>query len=147
MDSKLKHLEMIQAIINRMASNSFLFKGWSITIIAGLTAFAAKDSNRYLIIVSIAATLMFWAVDAYYLMLERAFRDLYKVVAKKDPNKIDLLMDIKNNNFRIWFRTLWRPILFVFYGFSLVLLGITVLIVWRPLWVGKYLLVISTAIL
>ncbi len=29
MDAKLKHLEMIQAVITRMAHNSFLLKGWT----------------------------------------------------------------------------------------------------------------------
>ena len=31
MDNKIKHLEMIEAIIERMANNSFLLKGWAIT--------------------------------------------------------------------------------------------------------------------
>lgn len=36
MEEKLKHLELIQNIITRMANNSFLLKGWSITIIVAL---------------------------------------------------------------------------------------------------------------
>jgi hypothetical protein len=68
---------MIQGVINRMASNQFLFKGWSITIIAGIAAFSAKDNNPALMAIPVVATLLFWAVDAYYLMLERAFRSLY----------------------------------------------------------------------
>lgn len=35
-DQKIKNLEMIQQVINRMANNSFTLKGWSITIIAGI---------------------------------------------------------------------------------------------------------------
>ncbi len=82
MEAKLKHLDMIQGVINRMASNSFVFKGWSITIIAGLSAFAAKDTNNRLLVLSVVATILFWLVDAYYLSLERAYRDLYDKVAK-----------------------------------------------------------------
>jgi hypothetical protein len=41
MESKLKHLEFIQAAISRMAANSSLFKGWAVTIAAALSAFAA----------------------------------------------------------------------------------------------------------
>ncbi|MEN9503463.1 MAG: hypothetical protein RI964_2748 [Pseudomonadota bacterium] len=37
---RLKHLEMLQQVITRMASNSFLIKGWSITLISALLAFA-----------------------------------------------------------------------------------------------------------
>lgn len=38
MESKIKHLEMIQGIINRMASNSFYLKGWAVTLVAGIFA-------------------------------------------------------------------------------------------------------------
>ena len=131
MEAKLKHLEMIQAIINRMASNSFLFKGWSISIIAGLTAFAAKDANKYLLGVSAIAAVMFWLVDAYYLMLERAFRKLYEEVIKRKPDEIDFVMNAPDINFCSWFVTIWRPILFTFYGMVLLLLAVTGFIIWR----------------
>ncbi len=128
MEAKLKHLEMIQGVINRMASNSFLFKGWSITIITGLAAFAAKDTNSKLIIVSMVASAIFWMVDAYYLMLERAFRGLYKSVAKTQPADIDFMMNAPGINFVNWLKTLLRPILFFFYGPVLVLLFLASLI-------------------
>ncbi len=32
MEQKIKHLEFIQAAINRMAGNSFLLKGWTVTL-------------------------------------------------------------------------------------------------------------------
>jgi hypothetical protein len=35
---KEKHLELIQAVISRMAGNSFLLKGWSVTLAAALLA-------------------------------------------------------------------------------------------------------------
>jgi hypothetical protein len=44
-EKKLKHLEFIQGVISRMASNLFLLKGWTITLIAALFALAAKDSK------------------------------------------------------------------------------------------------------
>lgn len=132
MEAKLKHLEMIQAVINRMGSNSFIFKGWSITIIAGLSAFAAKDTNRNLLLVSAAATLLFWFVDAYYLMLERAFRKLYEDVSRKDPKRIDFKMNVRDINFYSWFGTLWRPVLCLFYGSVFILLISTIYIIWNP---------------
>ena len=45
MENKRKHLEFIQSVIARMNSNSFLIKGWSITLVSALFALAAKDSN------------------------------------------------------------------------------------------------------
>lgn len=122
-EDKRKHLEMIQNIINRMASNSFVFKGWSITIIAGISTFAAKDSNLSLIFIPFISTLLFWGVDAYYLMMERSFRDYYKTVAKKPSDKIDFLMTPKGIGFKEWFVTLRRPILVSFYGIVLVMLA------------------------
>ena len=88
MDVKIKQLEMLQAVINRMASNSFVFKGWSVTIIAGLSAFATSDSNKKLLLVAFLATLLLWAVDAYYLSLERQYRLLYEKRAKQKPKEI-----------------------------------------------------------
>ena len=40
MENKIKHLEIIQGIINRMAGNSFALKGWAVTLIAGIFALA-----------------------------------------------------------------------------------------------------------
>lgn len=122
-DNKRKHLEMIQVVVNRMASNSFLFKGWSITIIAGISAFATKDSNRLLMIVPIVSTILFWGIDAYYLMLERAFRDAYDEVAAKNETNIDFRMKPSKIGFKKWLKTAFtRPILWLFYVTVLIML-------------------------
>jgi len=39
MEQKLAHPQMIHGVINRMAGNSFLLKGWSVTLVAALRAF------------------------------------------------------------------------------------------------------------
>jgi len=122
-EDKRKHLEMIQGVINRMASNSFLFKGWSITIIAAISAFATKDSNPMLMIVPIVSTVLFWGVDSYYLMLERAFRDIYNSVIKKSPTEIDYSLKPSNIGLGAWLKVMFgRPVLYVFYGVVLVML-------------------------
>ena len=46
MENKVAHLEMIQVIITRMASNSFLINGWSVTLVAALFALAAANTNE-----------------------------------------------------------------------------------------------------
>lgn len=43
-DSLYKEIELIQNCINRMAQNSFLIKGWALTVLAGVTAIS-KGSN------------------------------------------------------------------------------------------------------
>ncbi len=75
---RIKHLEMIQAVISRMTSNSFFLKGWSVTLVAAIVALAAKDANQWFLIVALLPVLAFWSLDAYYLHLERLFRELYK---------------------------------------------------------------------
>lgn len=115
-----------------MASNSFLFKGWSITIIAGITAFAAKDSNPLLMIVPIVATLLFWGVDAYYLMLERAFRAIYDNVAMRQPTAIDYALKPKKEHIGAgaWLKVLFgRPMLYIFYGTVLIMLAVMAFII------------------
>ena len=36
MENYRKHLEIIQGVINRMASNSFSLKGWAVTLVVGI---------------------------------------------------------------------------------------------------------------
>jgi hypothetical protein len=118
LEAKLKHLEFIQATIARLATNSFLFKGWAITIAAGLSAFAAVNSKRGLLAISLISTVMFWALDGYYLWLERCFRRLYQRVAMKDEADIHFAMEPeKSQPFRQWLHTCFsRPHLWLFYG-------------------------------
>ena len=75
--AKLAHLQMIQAVVTRMAGNSFLIKGWSITLVAALFALAAANTNELFIYLAYFPTFMFWALDAYFLRQERLFRKLY----------------------------------------------------------------------
>ena len=117
MDAKLKHLEFIQAVISRMSTSSFLFKGWAITIAAALSAFGAVKDKTPLLIIAAISTLLFWGLDAYYLWLERRFIDLYRAVAKIEPDDIDFDMTPdKSHAFSGWFCTCWRWHLLFFYG-------------------------------
>ena len=77
MNEKVEHLKMIQAVITRMAHNSFLLKGWTVTLLAGLFALSAADSNANLVLVALVPTFGFWFLDTYYLRQERLFRALY----------------------------------------------------------------------
>lgn len=77
-ESKLKHLELIQAVITRMANNSFLIKGWCLTLVAGLLALAGGEKgNTRLVFVAYLPVLLFWYLDAFFLQQERLFRKIY----------------------------------------------------------------------
>ena len=131
LDAKLKHLEFIQAAISRMATNSFLFKGWAITVAAGLAAFAAVDSKAALLGIALVSTILFWSLDGYYLWLERGFIRLHEAVAVKPDTDIDFSMRIdKANAGRRWLKTcVCRPHLWAFYGSMLIIdvIGIVLL--------------------
>lgn len=120
MEAKLKHLEFIQAAISRMATNSFLFKGWAITIAAALSAFGAVKSEQALFAIALVTTVLFWALDGYYLWLERGFIALHKHVSEKEEADIDFSMQIdKSDAVGKWLTTCARPHLMAFYGIML----------------------------
>ena len=88
MENKIKHLEMIQAIITRMAQNSFMIKGWALTLVVAMVAFVPKTAGLFVPIV-LVPILIFALLDAYYLRLERRYRKLYDIVSKKEDAEID----------------------------------------------------------
>ena len=95
MEQKIKHLEFIQNVITRMAANSFLFKGWCITLVSALFALAAKDANVKYIIIAYIPVSVFWILDGYYLFQERLFRELYNRIRLTNENLIDFSMDTR----------------------------------------------------
>ena len=92
MENKIRHLEMIQGIINRMASNSFMLKGWAVTLIAGIFALASKDSDKLYFLVAYIPIVVFWGLDSYYLLQERLYRCLYDIVSERTEEEIDFSM-------------------------------------------------------
>jgi len=82
-DEKLaKHIELIQGVINRMAGNSFLLKGWTVTLVAGLFALAASGGRWTYAALGLLPSISFWWLDAYYLRQERLFRKLHDAVRR-----------------------------------------------------------------
>ena len=99
-ENKLKHLEMIQGIINRMASNSFALKGWAVTLVAGIFALASKDTDKIYFLIAYVPIVVFWFLDSYYLLQERLFRSLYGKVRQLPENEIDFDMNTKRDEFK-----------------------------------------------
>ena len=93
MENKINHLQMIQGVINRMASNSFALKGWAVTLVAGIFALASRDSDKLYFLVSYIPCVVFWGLDSYYLLQERLYRALYNDVRNKEQGSIDFSMD------------------------------------------------------
>lgn len=122
MENKRKHLEFLQNVITRMNSNSFLIKGWTITLVSALFALAANDANVNYVLVSYIAIPVFWILDGFYISQERQYRNLYAVVAAKKEDAIDFSMDASdfNKGDRTWIAGIFSPTLNWFYGVSIV---------------------------
>lgn len=93
MENKRKHLELIQAIISRMAGNLFFLRGWSITLITGVLALStAKGQYSGYVLLAYFLLLIFWILDGYFLSQERQFRCLYDDVRSFNEKDIDFSM-------------------------------------------------------
>jgi hypothetical protein len=114
-EQKVKHLELIQGVIDRIGSNSLLIKGWCITIISAIFILAGQDMNLKFIIIAYAPVIAFWILDGYYLYQERLFRSLYDDVRIK--NHTDFSMNttpfIGGRNSRR--QSIFSETLYVFY--------------------------------
>ena len=81
----VRHLEMIQDVVRRMADNSFAIRRWSIGAAGALIGAAFVTDEAAIAFVGAAMATAFWALDAYYLRQERWFRALYdKLRAESD---------------------------------------------------------------
>jgi len=91
-DMKMKHLEFIQSVIARMNFNSFLLKGWSVTLLTGILAVETAHPHPAFLIVGGLPVLLFWALDGYYLHVERMYRRRYDAVRLKTNDETDFDM-------------------------------------------------------
>jgi len=113
-----EYLKLIQAIINRLAGNSFLLKGWTVTLVAGLSAFAKSDSNPSFAWIAVFVVAVFSVLDAYYLALEHAYRDLYDEAVRQTNSGVWTLKAGKLGLRHIG-RALLRPAVFLLHGAAL----------------------------
>ena len=101
-----------------MAGNLFFLKGWSVTLIAGIFALAAKESSEFYLILAYFPILMFWGLDGYFLSQERLFRALYNDVRKKEDSQIDFSMNTephKRDCRNVWWGAMGSGTLAAFY--------------------------------
>ena len=89
-DDLPKHLEFIQAVIERHARTSFILKGWSVTVVAAVFLLAVRGAESTLAMMAgLVPAMIFWGLDAYYLRQERSYRALYDHVRTSEPTPQD----------------------------------------------------------
>ena len=132
MEKVVKHLEMTQAIINRLGSNSFQLKGWSMTLIVAAIVLIARYDLKipHLILGLVLPILGFWILDGYFLWQERLFRKVYDEIRRQDNT--DFKMDVMKHRKKLkcsWVSALFSVTLVIFYlveiGFVILMSAIT----------------------
>ena len=92
-ERKHKHLEFIQGILNRLSTNSFLIKKWSVVLASALFALSVADSHAAFVCLAYIPTIVFWGLDGFFLYQERLYRKIYDHVRKQGNEDVDFSMD------------------------------------------------------
>uniref|UniRef100_A0A7C4JRG9 Uncharacterized protein n=1 Tax=Thermodesulfobacterium geofontis TaxID=1295609 RepID=A0A7C4JRG9_9BACT len=124
----IEELKIVQDIIKRLALNSFLIKGWTITLVV---ATLLLKGNKFQSLLAFIPIIVFWYLDAYFLWLERLYRRLYDWIRTNRLTTEEYLFDmnyrrfIKDEQSRI--RIMFSLTLGWFYGSIFVLTSLYVI--------------------
>lgn len=108
-DKVLKHLEFIQNTINRMSTNSFIIKGWAITLIGVIISFTEIE-GIYLfynstynfpieMVILLLVIVLFWSFNAYFLQQERRYISIYTKTIEQFNSNNSLILDMTFENY------------------------------------------------
>lgn len=132
-DGKKEYLQMLQEPICRMSTISAIFKGFSATIVAGISAISYASTNIWVLGLSFLPVLAFAVLDVYYLKLERKFRFLFDQV-RTDKHEIDFSMKLTNDPMEIisakartW-DCIKSPSIYLFYPLMIAILVIVMIL-------------------
>lgn len=126
-----KEMDMIQNVMQRMSSTSFLIKGWTITLVAIIFSSRTQTDALPLVIIPI---LLFWILDAYFLHQSRLYRHLYEWTIQHRMHTTQYLFSLDAGRFKSQVGSHWKVMfsftLLLFYGATLLLavLGIVLLL-------------------
>ena len=115
----MKEVDIIQSIINRMTSNSFLIKGWTITLVSAILLLDNIASFKLQIAIVFIPIALFWFLDSYFLWQERLFRKLYDWVISNRLINDEWLLNMNTDRFKEEIPKYAAPLsktLLLFYG-------------------------------
>jgi len=120
-DNRIAHLTLIQEVIKRLASNSFLVKGWSLTLVSALAALSITNKSVEIAYLIVIPAMVFWGLDVYWLRQEKLFRALYDYIRTAEAGSLGgkmFSMDtaITPENLPV-FRTIFNPTILPLHGF------------------------------
>ena len=133
-NGRLKHLEIIQQVITRMANNSFLLKGWSVTLLSAILAIAAsKDGLHKVVWVGFLPLLTFWLLDGYFLRQERLFGKVWDRVGgrqnQETPTDFNMSTEAVAQEVDSWPQVCLSRTLIVFHGALTVILVLVLILI------------------
>ena len=139
MDKEVLHkeIDLIQACISRMAHDSFLMKGWMLTLLAAIWAFAIRTETLFVIsAMSLVIIWAFWYLDAFFLCVEKMYREMYNwVIVERPKGNTDYLYNLDPYRFsakvKSRFEIMFSVTLRCFYGIPFLLIAI--ILVWQIL--------------
>jgi hypothetical protein len=103
--ARTAELQMIQGVINRMASNSFQVKGWIIALVVLTLQFVPQPNNFSLMQVVLpfaVITLAGWLFDAFFLNLERKYRWLYdQVIEARNQGDFTNMFSLNHRHLKV----------------------------------------------
>ena len=98
-----KEIDLVQGCINRMAQNSFVVKGWLITLVTVILALLPDKINiDFLCGVIILTTLLFWYLDAFFLRTEKLYRWKYEWIIANRTKDDKFMYDLNPYNKNMW---------------------------------------------
>lgn len=124
------HLNMVQGIIHRMSANSASCKTWCITVVSALLVLIADKGKPQFVVVAVIPVLLFFILDAYYLSLEKAFRNAHNSFINKLHNGTLVISDLfaikpEGNSVNTVSASLMSPSTWLFYLTLLCMIGLT----------------------
>ena len=81
---RVKHLEMIQTLITRMAGYGASFKNYCITVVTAVVGLGLSLHRPVFSALALLPLVAFAVADAQYLRVERRFRGLFDAVRRED---------------------------------------------------------------
>ena len=130
-DEMHKEIDLLQSCIDRMAKNSFMIKGWFVSIYAVILALLPEKVDvRLLCVVLIVVNILFWYLDGVYLRDEKIYRRIYQwVVEARKQNDRELMYQLELNLYKNKIGTMdsvgkimFSKSLFIFYAIPLAVL-------------------------
>lgn len=132
-DEYMQYLSFIQNVINRHNSNSFQIKTLAITIFSAITALYISSRTINVYIISLITTMIFWVLDAIYLLQERQYRRLYDDAVKCKVNIYSMNINKYENNICDYIKTMFSKTLVSLYIVLIVIQIIIIIIRYKNL--------------